>query len=1673
MHYRSEILRAAIQFGRTRHVQLARALAPSFAAALSVLACQANAQTVLPPAMDATSADPGAPPTSQSGGGDINYFSQDLGTIVRLRYNTNSYGQDGTGNFDIGTMQVVTMDDTAAFFDGQVTMNESDGVGFNIGLGYRWMNYPEYSGSSGRMDGVSLWADGTHTDAGNFFPQVGVSYESLGEMWDVRANGYIPIGDKEQVGAFKATDVIGFEGNSIATLTKATVDKPFYSAEIEIARRLGAERDAWGFAGPYFVGNDDQDSAGFRAGLRGYAYPDLLLQVAVSNDDVFKTTATFSVVWFVGRTRTDYRPSCGTPDRFREPVMRNDYVVLSHKTRIGGNALTNPDGTALRIVHVDSNAAAGGDGTFEHPFDMLTDVNGTGSQKGDILFAHSTSVFSGESSVILKDNQRLLGEGNGLVQTVATLQKGTITIPESSPGARALVRPQINGSTGDAITLANGNEVSNFDMDGQNVTARGIAAPVGGSGNPNLNHLLIKNTTGNGIDVASATITDPTDATKQIVQNNATIDTVTFDNVGGDDIKVNSATTTDLTDPNVTLQETIAVSNVTSTNGKGAGVRLIDTHSTGTAAITNYTNGNTTAGSGGGLAGEGVLRFEGSATDKFGGNVKISNADIKNNLGFAFDFKNVASTSTVTLGTNSSWDGGAGAAGGFRADAFNGTVNATSTTLTGGTLGGIQLLNASAGTFNFDNTVTLTNIGGTDVDINGGAGDLFTGVASIASVINNNNGRSVSVQGVSGTNASVTLSGNITDTAQGILVNSNSGGLVLFAGDLTMNTTTNTAVTVTDNTGAQVDFPGKVDIVTTTGDGFVATGGGTLTLSAANNTITTDTGQILKITDMTIDTNTNVKVADVNRTAGAPKNAIQLENNTGGSIDIGTVTDTAGGAGTIVGGAADAILIRNSANVSVNGVKIDNTASTFAGVTVDKTTNTAMIVSLGNLETDGGSTGINVTGHATTANLDMTIDKTAINGATTTGLSFNDVDAGTIGVTSTNIDGNNAAAGASGVSIVNSNATFNFDTATQIHEWGTNDFEVNGGTGAITFAGSIVNSSLVNPGDTSGNSIRIHNVTGGTVTFTTDNTVDDSNLGMLVDDNTGGTFQFNGAYNMHTSANDAVTVTNNTGATTNLGGLTISTTSGQGVVATGGGSLSVQGITNTVTRTAGGTTGSAVDIENMAIGAVDFHSVNATGGANGVRLVNNTGGIITVGDTGAAADAGGTIKNTTDAGVHAQNSNVVLNGVTVQDAGDAATDNAVEILHTNATAMSSELNNVTVTNTTATGNGVVIDGAGGSGTFTANVQNLNVSVAANGFVAQNGVTLTAGGTNTITSATGVGLTLNNMAISGSGANFQSVNVTGGATNAVVMTNVTGGQVAITGTGTTADSGGLLTTTGDAIVLSNVTNVDLDNMRIVSAGGQGVNIDHTAGAANAMDVTLERLNLDASTGNGIDVLSATNTNAFNLRLLDSDLEEKVVMNNTGSGAFGLLVDNNAITTTGTDVAFSLAFSGATAQTGNVTIRNGNNFIADDASALSITTSGATLKTVNLLVSDSSFMNSSLSPTANITSGGNSLMNATVQSNTFTDLNAGGSDYTMTASGATGRIILNLGGDTAADFNTAAGVGTYNLINNTGGSFTLFEKTATLGNTRNTGTVNPVPNAGAFGDTATPPPTPTVP
>ena len=577
-----------------------------------------------------------------------------------------------------------------------------------------------------------------------------------------------------------------------------------------------------------------------------------------------------------------------------------------------------------------------------------------------------------------------------------------------------------------------------------------------------------------------------------------------------------------------------------------------------------------------------------------------------------------------------------------------------------------------------------------------------------------------------------------------------------------------------------------------------------------------------------------------------------------------------------------------------------------------KTNTAAMTTNLSDLEINNGTIGIETVGGGTGA-VTMTVNDTAINSSTIHGMEFNNVDVGNVTVNNAAIDGNNVNGTAGGVLLSGSNASFTFDSATRIREFGGTDFEVSGGTGTVSFAGGIINSTTTNPGDSTGHSVHVHDVTGGTITFTAASTIDDDNEGMLVENNGGGAnINFLGTNTLNAASGTAVTVNNNdvgSNANVTFAGLNITATgTAQGFVASNGGNLSVTGLTNQIDAE----DGMGLSITDMTIGSVDFNTVT-------------------------------------------------------------------------------------------------VDGATGPA------------------------------------------------------------------NAIVLQNLTGGQVAIGPASGAVGAGGQLRSTDDAIVIQNVQNADIRQVRILSAGNgagdNGLEISHTAGATTAMDITIDGLQVDAAFGAAINV-AAANANNFNLRLTDGTLNKNVAMSLTGSGHVGLLVDNTDINTTGTDVAFSLVQSGA-AKDADVTFRNGNSFTAVDANALLIDSAGASGKTFNLLVEDSSFANNSAGNAAtSITAEQTSLMNATIQGNTF--LNSGaGQNFDIVSDGAAAFMRLNLGG-TGADANiAAAGTGNFDLHELNGSDFKVFEKTDTFGNLRNTGTVVPDPSAAAFDDLLVAPPLPTVP
>jgi hypothetical protein len=152
---------------------------------------------------------------------------------------------------------------------------------------------------------------------------------------------------------------------------------------------------------------------------------------------------------------------------------------------------------------------------------------------------------------------------------------------------------------------------------------------------------------------------------------------------------------------------------------------------------------------------------------------------------------------------------GIGLANGVEIQRVN--VNGTS----GAGVTGASITNATIG-----GNTTISGAATNGLELSGAS----SGNIDIGSAITSNLARSISVQNRLG--GTVNITGNVTDTGQGILLNSNTGATVNLSGSLTISTGANA--------------------------GFTATGGGTITTTAATNTISTTTGTALNVQNTTI-----------------------------------------------------------------------------------------------------------------------------------------------------------------------------------------------------------------------------------------------------------------------------------------------------------------------------------------------------------------------------------------------------------------------------------------------------------------------------------------------------------------------------------------------------------------------------------------------------------------------------------------------------------------------------------------------------------------------------------------------------------------------------------------------------------------------------------------------------
>lgn len=1225
-------------------------------------------------------------------------YSPTLGAHIRARFNTRSYGQE-QGFLNLGTMRHWDMHGGVAFFDGQVNINEESHAGYNVGLGYRWKTLPLFSFSPDdeKIMGISFWSDGQHSGGQNFFPQVGAGLEFLGDRIDFRANGYAPVGSRQENRDVIVGATPTFTGNNISVATTGITDIALTVGEAELAARI-ADLEAWAFTGVYGMSGGGIEEVGGKIGLRGYATPDLALSIALTNDDEFDTRAVFNLTWFIGRTRAENCP-CGTlDDRFREPVIRNDYVALAQRefNGTGTIATDTADDEAIRIVHVDGNAAAGGDGTFENPYNSLDSVAGT--LEGDIILAHADSTIGGTISLL--NDQTFFGEGGGAVFALSTNEFGSISLPETETGSSSGVVPILTGGGVSTVTVALNNTVRNLTFDGG---TSAVVSALTGSNNANLSDLTISDMTSDAIALTTvSTEMDTTDidgdsnTTETIaLLGNVVIDNVTFDSVVGSDILIDA---TESINADENQGETVAISNITTTR---------DANANTSASIVLENTGGTT-----------------------GDTVTISNYTFDGTNGGAFAFDTIQSQVNVT---NSSITGG-------DVTGLGGMINITNTE-------GLS----SGNSISFADTVTLTDVTGTAVNIVNNEiavafeGDITTGstfsgggvivdgnqamvnlggptpgsggiqanndtavqilnsqfaVNVSANVDSNGTGNAVEIIDASdpttdNSTAGVTISGNITNesgmalliddgddditilgtimddgasgASSGVLIqNRHADSQVIASGAITVDSDSTGGVRLIGNDAtSRVDL-GQLDI-TSEGVGFSANGGEVNMLST-NNTISTTDAEAINVSNTTT-TNANGFTFDSVDVGGSATNAVTVQDFDGTvTINDGELT-TLGEAVTIT----DASLVLSGVDIdaggstAINFMSTDATARTLSVLTMDANSGAILVNSSGGGGvtatlsdiTEGAAFDFDVSGAG-----NLTASMTNVEGTGATTLDVAGTGNGSLTMNTVNTGSTiaaNSTGGSSGnltVTAINSGNTTAF-TGVTVNDQGNGD-----ATASFT---NVTSTSGVDF-DSAGAGSASLSVSGGS--YGGDIDVNATNSDNLTANVTG---------NTTLTAGDVIIAAGNTGTfnstitgvNAQAGGLTIST---------------ANSVTNATTTITNGTYNDAVDL--------DFDN-------NGTLTFTMTGATITTG-----ADVTG-LSMTLNPGFTSGNVTVSNNSVTTNDGV------AYEFDY-NGGAINYLLDNNTFINNSATLTTAVLDLAGSS-TLNATVRNntfTNSNVAA-------------------------------------------------------------------------------------------------------------------------------------------------------------------------------------------------------------------------------------------------------------------------------------------------------------------------------------------------------------------------
>ena len=405
------------------------------------------------------------------------------------------------------------------FIDGFASWNfggelNDSSFGASTRLGYRWLNKDR-----SWMFGANAGADTTPYQ-GDYNWQAGVGLEALNKNVEIRANGYIPLSNSNEVlgsgysGAYLSNNNLYLTGAYKDWITS------FGGLDLEVGTPVArwAQGGLWLYAGYYYLDAtvaDGPDSSGFSARAEARIANNFAVGATYSYDDIFQSKATGYIRYGtqpqtrdtaadISRAEIDLLAQRGLPVE-REIDVRISEVRIQEGTQIA----QNPDTNNAWLIRCVGTNASGNDCNYN----SLTAAVNAGSSDV-ILVADGRATNLNGGSLAIPQGAVL---SNGVNAPTINTQYETANLSTIYGAGSANTKPTITNGT---LTVASNTTISGFAFTNVSIVNRSTSnlsitnntftGSANGFGAINLNGVTDFTISGN-------TITDPTASTLEWV----------------------------------------------------------------------------------------------------------------------------------------------------------------------------------------------------------------------------------------------------------------------------------------------------------------------------------------------------------------------------------------------------------------------------------------------------------------------------------------------------------------------------------------------------------------------------------------------------------------------------------------------------------------------------------------------------------------------------------------------------------------------------------------------------------------------------------------------------------------------------------------------------------------------------------------------------------------------------------------------------------------------------------------------------------------------------------------------------------------------------------------------------------------------------------------------------